>query len=107
MQEVGDEEQGGGGGEVPAVVGVVDEDEGAVPEGEHEFEEDEFVQPDSRAVVAEDDEDEDDQAADVVALRPGFEEAAFGGEAVAGRWGGSGGGLRDGIWQAFAQEMCR
>lgn len=86
MQEVGGEEEGRGGGEVPAVEGVWDEDEGAVPEGEHEFEEDEFVEPDSRAVVAEDDEDEDDQAAHVVALRPGFEEAAFGGEAAAG-WG--------------------
>lgn len=107
VQEVGDEEQGRSGGEVPAVVRVVDEDEGAVPEGEHEFEEDELVQPYPRAVVAEDDEDEDDQAADVVALRPGLEEAALRGEAVAGRWGGSGGGLRDGIWQAFAQEMCR
>ena len=64
------------------------------------------MQPDTGAVVAEDDEDEDDQAADVVALRPGFEEAAFGGEAVAGRWGGSGGGSWYGIWQAFAHEKC-
>ena len=37
VQKVGDEEQGGGGGEVPAVVRVVDEDEGAVPEGEHQL----------------------------------------------------------------------
>lgn len=71
------------------------------------LQENELVQPDSGAVVAEDDEDEDDQAAHVVALRPGFEEAAFGGEAAPCRWGGSGGGLWYGVWQAFAQEECR
>jgi hypothetical protein len=38
VQEVGYEEEGGGGGEVPAVHGVAEEDECAVPDGEDELE---------------------------------------------------------------------
>jgi hypothetical protein len=37
VELVGDEEEGGGCGEVPAVGGVCEEDEGAVPEGEKEL----------------------------------------------------------------------
>jgi hypothetical protein len=99
VELVGDEEEGCGGGEVPAVVGVGDEDECAMPDCKEELpssdsksreglgyrygevktylEHDEFVKVDARPIVTEDDEEENDQTPDVVSLSPCFEESAF------------------------------
>jgi hypothetical protein len=102
VEEVGYEEEGRGRGQIPTIDWVFDEDECPMPDGKNKLcvsvfrgcatdhltylKKNELVEPYSRSVVAEDNQNQNNQAANVVPLRPCFKKSSFYTETFSCRW---------------------
>lgn len=75
-----------------------------MPNRENELKKNELVKPYSGSIVAEHNQDEDDQAANIVALRPRLEKSPLSTQARAGRWGCS---RRRRFWEALCKTEQR